>query len=240
MATLVYHPAHERGHLDHGWLDTWHSFSFASWYNPAKVHFGMLRVLNDDTVAGGQGFGKHPHDNMEIITVVTTGALEHKDSMGHTQSIYPSEVQVMSAGTGITHSEYNHDEYEPVHLFQIWIFPEQKNVTPRYEQVFFPEEGRNNQLQMLVSPIDNSDPGLKIHQQAWIYRANLKAGVKVDCKPHTASHGLYIFVIEGSVATEGRTLEKRDALGVTDTEIVEVQAVTDSDVLILEVPMKTA
>ena len=238
MAKTVFHPAGERGHVNHGWLDTYHSFSFASWYDPTKVHFGMLRVLNDDTVAGGMGFGKHPHDNMEIITVVIKGALEHKDSMGHTESIHVDEVQVMSAGTGLTHSEYNHNHNEPVELFQIWIFPEKKMVTPRYEQKYFLKEGRNNQLQTLVAPIDTDGPELKIHQQAWVYRTNLCKGNSVETILHTKNHGLYIFVIEGRVSIGGKELGRRDALGVSDAGSVAVEAIEDSEVLLLEVPMQ--
>jgi len=238
MAKVILHEADKRGHVNHGWLNTWHSFSFASWYDPAKVHFGMLRVLNDDTVAAGSGFGKHPHDNMEIITVVIDGALEHKDSMGHTQTIQPNEVQVMSAGTGILHSEYNHNPHKPVSLFQIWIFPEKKMVEPRYDQKLFPEEDRNNKLQMLVSPIDNNDEGLKIHQQAWIYRTSLSKGNSVNSTLHSKNHGCYIFVIEGQIMVDGKTLNRRDALGIYDTDSVVITAEEQSDVLVLEVPMQ--
>src|ERR1044071_556810 len=154
----VLHKANTRGHADHGWLNAHHSFSFAGYYDPEKIHFGALRVLNDDIVAGGMGFGKHPHDNMEIITIVLEGALEHQDSMGHTQALYPNEVQVMSAGSGVTHSEYNHNRDKKANLLQIWIFPKERNVTPRYEQTVFDEKERVNTLQPLVSPIDNEDP----------------------------------------------------------------------------------
>ena len=166
MAKIIFHPADKRGHANHGWLDAHHSFSFASWYDPTKVHFGALRVLNDDIVDGGMGFGKHPHDNMEIITIVLDGKLEHKDSMGHAQQIIPNEVQVMSAGSGVTHSEYNPDPDKKTNLLQTWIFPNKKNVTPRYDQKMFPPEDRLNKLQTIVSPVDNTDEGMKINQDA--------------------------------------------------------------------------
>ncbi len=238
MAKTIFHPANKRGHANHGWLDAHHSFSFAGWYDPSKIHFGALRVLNDDIVAGGKGFGTHPHDNMEIITIVLEGTLEHKDSMGHAQQIVPNEVQVMSAGTGVTHSEYNPDPKNRVNLLQTWIFPNKKNVKPRYDQTTFPAEARLNTLQPLVSPIDNSDPGLKIHQDAWIYRTTLEAGKSATHQLHSTNHGAYLFVIDGSINTEGQTLNKRDAIGITDTSKFEITAAAKSDVLIFEVPME--
>ena len=237
MATTIFHPADKRGHANHGWLDAHHSFSFAGWYDPAKIHFGALRVLNDDIVNGGQGFGRHQHDNMEIITIVLDGALEHKDSMGHTQAIIPNEVQVMSAGSGVTHSEYNHNKDKKVNLLQTWIFPNKRDVTPRYDQKMFAPEDRINQLQPLVSPIDNEDAGLKIHQDAWIYRTTLEAGKTVKHRLHTKGHGAYIFVITGKVTVAGQVLSKRDALGISETDDFELTAGSDSDVLIFEVPM---
>ena len=237
MAKTVFHPANERGHANHGWLDAHHSFSFANWYDPSKMHFGALRVLNDDIVKGGTGFGKHPHDNMEIITIILDGTLAHKDSMGHEQTIVPGEVQVMSAGSGVFHSEYNHDPHKSVNVLQTWIFPNKRNVEPRYDQRAFDEADRRNQLQMLVSPIDNDDAGLKIHQDAWIYRTKLDAGQSVSHKLHSKGHGAYIFVIEGQVEIEGNTLNKRDAIGVSDAEAYEIKAGADSDVIVFEVPM---
>jgi quercetin 2,3-dioxygenase len=237
MAKTVFHPANQRGHANHGWLDAHHSFSFASWYDPTKVHFGALRVLNDDVVAGGQGFGRHPHDNMEIITIVLDGALEHKDSMGHTQQIVPNEVQVMSAGTGVTHSEYNPDPVKKVNLLQTWIFPKEKNVQPRYDQKTFSADERVNKLQALVSPIYNDDAGLKINQDAWIYRSTLEAGKSISYSLHSAGHGVYVFLIDGKVKVGEQVLNKRDALGISDTATIEITADANSDVLILEVPM---
>jgi quercetin 2,3-dioxygenase len=237
MAKTIFHPANERGHANHGWLDAHHSFSFANWYDPTKVHFGALRVLNDDIVRGGTGFGKHPHDNMEIITIILDGTLAHKDSMGHEQTIVPGEVQVMSAGSGVVHSEYNHDPHNSVNLLQTWIFPNKRGVEPRYDQRAFDEAGRKNQLQMLVSPIENDDEGLKIHQDAWIYRTKLDTGKSVNHTLHSNGHGAYIFVIEGQVEIDGKTLNKRDAMGISEAEAFEIKAAADSDVIVFEVPM---
>jgi quercetin 2,3-dioxygenase len=237
MAKTIFHAADKRGHAKHGWLDAHHSFSFANWYDPTKVHFGMLRVLNDDIVDGGQGFGKHPHDNMEIITIVLDGKLEHKDSMGHTEQIVPNEVQVMSAGTGVLHSEYNPDPDKKTNLLQTWIFPNKQNVQPRYEQKMFAAVERVNTLQALVSPIDNNDPGLKINQDAWIYRTTLESGKSVTHSMHSKNNGAYIFVIEGKVNAGDQVLNKRDALGISDTDSFEISADEKSDVLIFEVPM---
>lgn len=238
MATTRYYAADERGHANHGWLNAKHSFSFAGYHDPQKIHYGVLRVLNDDIVQPGMGFGKHPHDNMEIITIVLDGALEHQDSMGHTEVIRPGEVQVMSAGSGIFHSEYNHNRDQQVNLLQSWIFPNKKNVAPRYEQTMFDEEGRTNKIQTLVSPIEQNDEGLKIHQDAWIYRTKLEAGKSVSQQIHTSKNGFYLFVIEGSVTVAGKELGKRDALGVSDTDSVTITASTNSDVLIYEIPME--
>ena len=237
MAKTIFHAADKRGHARHGWLDAHHSFSFANWYDPTKVHFGMLRVLNDDVVDGGQGFGKHPHDNMEIITIVLDGKLEHKDSMGHTEQIVPNEVQVMSAGTGVLHSEYNPDPDKKTNLLQTWIFPNKKNVKPRYEQKMFAAEERVNTLQALVSPIDNNDPGLKIHQDAWIYRTTLESGRTLTHSVHSKNNGAYIFVIDGKISVGDQALNKRDALGISDTDSFDIKADEKSDVLIFEVPM---
>jgi quercetin 2,3-dioxygenase len=237
MAKTVFHKADSRGHANHGWLDTYHSFSFASWQNEERIHFGALRVLNDDYVKGGYGFGKHPHDNMEIISIVLKGALEHQDSMGHTQAIHPNEVQVMSAGTGVVHSEYNHNKDEDVNLIQIWIFPKERQVTPRYDQKEFDPAERKNKLQLLVSPQDNNDEGLKINQDAWIYRTELDKEKAVDLKPHTSHHGFYLFVIEGNITANGEQLSRRDALGISDIDTLKIDASENSDFLVLEVPM---
>ena len=237
MAKAIFHKANTRGHADHGWLNSYHTFSFAGYHDPERIHFCALRVLNDDTVAGGTGFGKHPHDNMEIITIVLKGVLEHQDSMGHTQAIMPGEVQVMSAGTGVFHSEYNHSKDEAVELFQLWIFPDKRNITPRYDQRMFDTDGRKNKLQQLVSSIDRDEEGLKIHQDARISRAGLEAGKEIEYKLTSDRHGLYIMMIEGSADAGGQLMNRRDGYGVTGEESVKIRANTDSDILLLEVPM---
>lgn len=237
MSKTVFHAADTRGHANHGWLNAHHSFSFASWYDPSRIHFGVLRVLNDDIVRGGTGFGKHPHDNMEIISVILDGEIGHRDSMGHEESIKVDEVQVMSAGTGIEHSEYNHLKDHPLNLLQIWIFPKRRDVEPRYDQRAFEPKERENQLQMLVSPIDNDDAGLKIHQDAWIYRTKLDAGKSLKHRLHNENNGVYAFVIDGNVSIEGQELNKRDALGISETGEITLDAKAGSDVLLIEVPM---
>lgn len=238
MNNIIFHPADSRGHANHGWLNAKHSFSFAGYYDPERIHFGALRVLNDDIVAPGMGFGKHPHDNMEIITIVLDGALEHADSMGHTQAIHPNEVQVMSAGTGVFHSEYNHNKDKEVNLLQTWIFPNKKNVKPRYDQRVFPAEERVNKWQTLVSPEGKEDGGIKIHQDAWIYRATVEAGQTLSHKLHSPENGLYLFVIDGSANAGDQQLTKRDAAGYTELEDLNITANSKSDVLLFEVPME--
>ena len=237
MAKTIFHAADKRGHANHGWLNAKHSFSFANYHDPSKIHFGALRVLNDDIVAPAMGFGKHPHDNMEIITVVLDGVLEHADSMGHTQTIAPNEVQVMSAGTGVYHSEYNHSKEKPVNLLQSWIFPATKGVNPSYDQAVFAPEDRVNKFQTLVSPVGSDDAGLKINQAAWMYRTTLEAGNEVSLSAHSKGHGFYVFVIEGNVTTTGHDLGKRDALGISEAETLTITGNTTSDVLVYEVPM---
>lgn len=238
MANTIFHAADTRGHADHGWLNAHHSFSFAGYHDPSRIHFGALRVLNDDIVAPGMGFGKHPHDNMEIITIVLDGALEHKDSMGHTQAIHPDEVQVMSAGTGVFHSEYNHNKDKAVNLLQTWLFPNKKNVQPRYDQRVFPAAERVNQWQAIVSPIDNDDPGMKIHQDAWIYRSTIEAGKSLEYNLHSTGNGVYLFMIDGSATTEGQALSKRDAIGISETGKITIDATADTEVVLFEVPME--
>lgn len=237
MAKTIYHAANTRGHANHGWLDTFHTFSFAGYNDPSRIHFGALRVINDDTVKGGFGFGKHPHDNMEIITVVLDGALEHADSMGHTEAIQANEVQVMSAGTGIFHSEYNHNKDKDVSLFQIWIFPEKKNVTPQYDQVKFDPTERINNLQLLVSPMDKNESRLKINQQAWIYRTQLEKGKTLEHTMHSNKNGMYVLAIDGSANVNGQILNKRDGAGISDTDTISITANETADLLLLEVPM---
>lgn len=231
---FVLHKAQERGHADHGWLDTYHSFSFAGWHDPKKMHFGALRVLNDDAVAGGGGFGTHPHDNMEIVSIPTLGALEHKDSMGNSSVIRTGDVQIMSAGTGIRHSEFNHSAADPVHFFQVWIFPDEQGLTPRYDQQQYNLDSEN-QLTCLVSP--DGAQGVRIHQNAWFHMGEITAGSEMEYALHGSGQGLYFMVMEGEAEVMGQRLSRRDAIGVWDTGAVPIKASADCTVLLIEVPM---
>ena len=233
----TFHPANERGHNDIGWLKANFSFSFGPYYNPAKVHFGALRVLNDDIIAGGTGFGTHPHDNMEIITIPISGALEHRDSMGNIGVIQSGEVQVMSAGTGIQHSEYNHSKTDAANTLQIWLFPKEMNIEPRYDQKNFAEELKPNQFATLVSPVKDGS-ALWINQDAIFSMGDFEAGQQVNFDIKIAGNGAYIFVIDGHIAVEGTDLNKRDALGVEDTGSFTIETQTQSRILIMEIPMR--
>ena len=235
MKTIV-HKANTRGHADHGWLKANHSFSFAGYHDPERIHFGVLRVLNDDHVEGGMGFGMHPHDNMEIITIPLEGELEHKDSMGNHGLIRKGEIQVMSAGTGVRHSEFNPNKDKAVKLLQIWLFPEKKNVTPRYDQKPYSLEQTRNNFLTVVSPM-GSDEGLNIHQQAWFSLGNLDKGFKTTYKLHRKENGVYAFVINGDVTINGEKLNRRDGMGITDSETLEIFAETEAEVLLMEVPV---
>ena len=234
MKTII-HKADARGQADYGWLKTKYSFSFANYYNPDKINFGALRVLNDDWVEGGQGFGRHPHDNMEIVTIVLDGDLEHKDSMGNTFLIRKNEVQVMSAGTGIFHSEYNKDPKNPLKLFQIWVFPNKKNVTPRYDQKLFLPKNRLNKWQRLVSP--NEANTMWLHQDTYFSIASLDKNQELGYKLHTNGNGVYIFLIEGLINVGDVQLEKRDAIGIYETDNIAIKSSKNSEVLLIEVPM---
>ena len=235
METIL-HKSGTRGHADHGWLDTRHTFSFADYYDASRVHFGALRVLNDDTVAGGGGFGRHPHDNMEIVSVVLEGALEHRDSMGHTMVLRENEVQVMTAGTGIFHSEYNHNTDIPVKFLQIWVFPDRKNLTPGYDQKAFDPAERHNHWQYLVSPSDSG--ALKINQDARFARITLDEGREAEYSLSGSGHGAYLFLIDGAVEAGGISLSRRDGLGISGTSSFSVKASQRSDLLVIEVPMR--
>lgn len=235
MKTIL-HKANTRGHADHGWLNAWHSFSFAGYHDPSRVHFGALRVLNDDTIAGGMGFGAHPHDNMEIITIPLSGQLEHRDSMGNTGIISKGEVQVMSAGTGIQHSEKNKNAKEPLKLLQIWLFPDTKNVEPRYDQQAFDLAAVKNSLLNIVSPM-GSPEGLNIHQNAWFHLGKLDKDTTLTYELKNKQNGVYAFLIDGAITINGEKLEKRDAIGITDAEKLEIKAGADAELLLMEVPM---
>jgi len=238
MNTILF-KANERGSADHGWLKAHHSFSFAGYSNPERVHFGMLRVLNDDTVAAGMGFGTHPHDNMEIVTIPLEGAIRHRDSMGNEGVIGFGEVQVMSAGSGIQHSEMNANHDKPVKLLQLWVFPERENVSPRYGQESFDIEKNINKFVTLVSPHDKNDgKALWIYQQAWFSLGIFEAGKKVAYNINHIKNGVYLFLIEGEITVDGKTLSPRDALGITDFDSFDIQVNETSKILLVEVPMQ--
>lgn len=236
MAKTVLHKADTRGDANHGWLHSKHTFSFANYYNPERIHFGALRVLNDDTVAGGKGFGTHPHDNMEIISIPLEGDLEHKDSMGNVAVIKNGEIQVMSAGTGIQHSEYNKNKDEAVKFLQIWVFPNKKNVTPRYDQIPLHLEDRKNKLQQILSP-NADDAGVWIHQNAWFHLANFDKDTATEYKFKAKGNGLYVFNLKGDLKIDDQVINTRDGLGIWDTDSVQITAETDAEFLLMEVPM---
>lgn len=237
MKKVIY-KASSRGHQVHGWLDTYHTFSFANYYDPNRIHFGALRVVNDDIIDGGEGFGTHPHDNMEIITIPLYGDLEHKDSMGHTEVIKSGEVQVMSAGRGITHSEYNANQDKPVNLFQIWVFPNKENVEPRYDQKAFDFIHNKNVLTNIVSP-DGNDGSLWIHQDAWFSTGTFDKGNTVEYKVKKEGNGVFVMVINGDFKVEDQELTLRDAEGIWDTDEIKITSnADDSRILLIEVPMK--
>ncbi len=232
----VFHSSSERGHVNHGWLDAHHSFSFASYNDPSKMHFGLLRVLNDDIVAPGMGFGTHPHDNMEIVTIPLRGALEHRDSMGNIGVIHPHEIQAMSAGSGITHSEYNHSKTEDINLLQIWIFPKVRNITPRYDQRIFTEEDKNGKFKTIVAPV-KADDVMWINQDAYFSLGKFKTGSSINYTMQNKGNGAYVFVIEGEVKLDNTSLKKRDAIGVWEADNFKIDISNDAELLIIEVPM---
>ncbi|PQJ31020.1 hypothetical protein BST92_03365 [Nonlabens arenilitoris] len=230
------HRAEDRGYANHGWLEAKHSFSFASWYNPDKINFGALRVLNDDRIAGGAGFPKHPHNNMEIITIPLSGKLEHEDSMGNKAQIAAGEVQVMSAGIGVTHSEYNASQDEELKLFQIWIFPNKQNVVPRYDELKLNLEDRVNRLQQILSPIPDDD-GVWIHQNAWMFMSNLYKDKEVKYSVNMKGNGVFVMVVSGEVVINNEILTARDAVAMEDFESFSVLSILDAEILFIEVPM---
>jgi quercetin 2,3-dioxygenase len=235
MKTIL-HKAATRGHASHGWLDSWHTFSFANYYDPERIHFGALRVLNDDTVAPGMGFGKHPHDNMEIISIPLQGDLEHQDSMGNKQVIREGDVQVMSAGTGIAHSEKNASNAAPVKFLQIWVFPNQNNVTPRYDQKAFTAADKHNKLITVVSPIGENE-GVHVHQDAWFSLGNLEKDTTQNYTVKRAGNGVYVFLLEGEAIVNDIVLNRRDGLGISETDSLTIKATTDAQLLLMDVPM---
>ncbi|WP_017256724.1 pirin family protein [Pedobacter arcticus] len=232
----IFHPAKERGFNSLGWLKSHHSFSFGQYSDPKKMNFGLLRVLNDDHVEQSMGFGAHGHKNMEIISIPLHGALRHKDSTGRDEIIKSGDVQIMSAGSGIQHSEYNASKEEPVDFLQIWVFPKAEDIEPRYEQKSFSDKDKVNKFLTVVSP-NEDDGAIFINQDAWFSLSHINTGVALDYKLRSKENGVYVFVIDGSIEISNQTLEKRDALGVYDTENFAIKASTDAKVLLIEVPM---
>jgi redox-sensitive bicupin YhaK (pirin superfamily) len=237
MVQSVIHSAASRGEANHGWLKSHHTFSFAGYYNPERINFGALRVLNDDQVDGGMGFGEHPHDNMEIISIALEGALQHEDSMGNVTVIEPGEIQVMSAGTGIYHKEFNRDADKPVKFLQIWVFPNQRNVVPRYDQQKIDFESQPNSLVQILSP-NQGDAGVWIYQDAWFSRGKFDGETKLDYTLHLPGNGLYVFVLKGAAIVGEQQLTERDGYGIWNIGAVSITAAAGSDLLLMEVPMQ--
>ena len=248
MPEFILHTAASRGKADHGWLLSYHTFSFANYYDEDRIHFGALRVLNDDKVAPGMGFGTHPHQNMEIISIPLSGDLEHKDSLGTTAVISTrdsmsnvaviknGDIQVMSAGSGIMHSEYNKNKDKEVCFLQIWVIPNQMNVTPRYDQITIDQEKSNNALQQLLSP-NKEDAGVWIHQDAWFHLGNFSKDSEFSYTLKKEGNGLYVFLLSGTLMVETYTLSARDGIGITEFEKLDFKASSDLSVLLMEVPM---
>ncbi|MDC6349976.1 pirin family protein [Zeaxanthinibacter sp. PT1] len=233
----VLHKADSRGHADHGWLNSHHTFSFANYYNSDRMNFGVLRVLNDDEVAPGMGFGTHPHKNMEIISIPLEGDLEHQDSMGNTKVIRSGDIQVMSAGTGVRHSEYNRNKDKAVKFLQIWVLPKVQDVEPRYDQISLPEDELKNNFYQVLSP-NPDDGGVWIHQDAWFYLGHFDKGKQARYEINKQGNGVYIFVLEGSCKLGKTSLSRRDGLGIRDTESVDINFEEDTKLLLMEVPMQ--
>ena len=236
MAQTVFHSAGTRGAASHGWLETFHTFSFAKYYNPQRMNFGALRVLNDDDIDGGRGFGEHPHDNMEIITIPFEGALKHEDSMGNEAVVKAGEIQVMSAGTGIYHKEFNANPDQRVKLLQIWLFPNKRNVTPRYDQQSFDLDAHTNELVQILSPNEN-DAGVWIHQDAWFNLGKFEQEKEFSYQLKGKGNGVYVFVTKGTATAAGQDLLERDAVGVWDTESLSIKTAPGTEILLMEVPM---
>ncbi len=237
MSKTVLHKADSRGKADHGWLKSYHSFSFSGYYNPERMNFGALRVLNDDYVAGGKGFGEHPHDNMEIISIPLSGGLKHQDSLNNIAVISDEDIQVMSAGSGIYHQENNNDSKVPVQFLQIWIYPNVLNVTPRYDQIHLVKSDRHNRLQQILSPFPD-DEGVWIYQNAWFHIGNFDLGFENKYVVKSLHNGVYIFVLSGKIQIDNQVLDSRDGFGVWETEVFNILALEDSEFLLMEVPME--
>lgn len=238
MANMVLHKASSRGHADHGWLNAHHTFSFANYYAPERMHFGVLRVLNDDVIAAGRGFGTHPHDNMEIVTIPLSGTVAHTDSMGNSGTIGAGEVQVMSAGTGITHSEFNHEKDAELRLLQIWMFPRQRDVAPRYAQIELDPKAGENAFEQILSPSPD-DAGVWVHQDAWFNLGRFDAGKTMDYRVKRKGNGVYAFIIEGGATINGQVLGQRDGLGLWDVENLTITTGTNgARILLMDVPME--
>ena len=235
MKTSI-HKANTRGHANHGWLNSFHTFSFASYSNAERIHFGALRVLNDDTVAAGMGFGKHPHDNMEIVSIPLEGDLEHNDTTGRHEIIKQGDVQIMSAGSGIAHSEKNANNNKEVKFLQIWVMPKEKNITPRYEQKTFNASDRQNKFLTVVAP--DNEAAVWINQDAWFTLGNLGKGFDTTYALHKKESGVYAFVIKGDVTINDIALNERDGLGITDIETLNILANSNAELLLIEVPLK--
>lgn len=232
----VLHKAETRGHANHGWLDSHHTFSFANYHNPERMNFGVLRVLNDDVVTGGKGFGQHPHDNMEIVSIPLSGNLLHRDSMGNVATIRQGDVQVMSAGTGVQHSEYNEQQDEEVRFLQIWMFPRERGVNPRYDQVSVRDIAKKNTFYQVLSP-NKEDAGVWVNQDAWFHLAEFDKNASDTYTIKKHGNGAYFFVLEGSVEIAGQKLEKRDGFGIWDADSAKVSASKGAKVLVMDVPM---
>lgn len=233
---MLIHPSNTRGMADHGWLKSRHTFSFADYFNPERLGFGVLRVINDDSIAPGMGFGTHPHRDMEIITIPTAGALAHKDSEGNSSIIRKGEVQIMSAGTGIRHSEFNASDSEQSELLQIWVHPKVKNVKPRYEQKAFAHESRQNQFSLVVSP-DGREGSVVINQDAFFSLADMEEGVELSYQPKLSGNGAYLFILSGEISLNGMKLNARDGVGIDDLSSVQLKALTAAEVLVMEIPL---
>lgn len=235
MKTIL-HKAATRGHANFGWLNSFHTFSFGNYHNPERNHFGALRVLNDDTVSAGMGFSKHPHDNMEIVSIPLSGDLHHQDSTGRNEIIREHDVQIMSAGSGIAHSEMNANKDKQVKFLQIWVFPKEKNIEPRYEQKSFLPENRINQILTVVAP-DNKE-AVFINQDAWFSLGNLSKDVAIDYQIKKTGNGVYVFVLKGNLVINEQPLETRDGLGIWDTDTLQISASSDTELLLIDVPMQ--